>query len=163
MPHCLWDLSSLTRDWTCTPCIGSTESKSLDPQGSPNLPLLSLLLGFMSYLQRLLPYLSWFLKYSFINSFHKKFIKFWHCSKHCVRGWSFGAEQGKPWVQVLSSFAKVFGTFPNYLRDFIFLHLNISSIGNLTWYKLWGIYFFFPNWQPSQSWHHWLNNLSYLY
>ena len=26
MPHGMWDLNSLTRDQTCTPCIGSTES-----------------------------------------------------------------------------------------------------------------------------------------
>ena len=28
--------SSLTRDWTCVPCIGSVESKPLDCQGSPS-------------------------------------------------------------------------------------------------------------------------------
>ena len=27
--------SSMTRDWTCAPCIGSTESQPLDHQGSP--------------------------------------------------------------------------------------------------------------------------------
>ena len=26
VPHSMWDLSSLTRDLTHTPCIGSTES-----------------------------------------------------------------------------------------------------------------------------------------
>ena len=35
MPHGMWDLSSLTRDRTCTPCIGSAKSQPLDPQGSP--------------------------------------------------------------------------------------------------------------------------------
>ena len=29
-----WDLSSSTRDWTRTPCLGSTESEPLDHQGS---------------------------------------------------------------------------------------------------------------------------------
>ena len=33
--HSTWDLSFPTRDWTCSPCIGSTESLSLDHQGSP--------------------------------------------------------------------------------------------------------------------------------
>ena len=33
--HGMWNLSSPTRDWTCTPCIGSMESKSLEGQGSP--------------------------------------------------------------------------------------------------------------------------------
>ena len=28
-PHCMWDLSSLSRDWTCTPFSGST-----DPEGN---------------------------------------------------------------------------------------------------------------------------------
>ena len=27
-PYSMWDLSSPTRDWTCTPCIGSVEWKS---------------------------------------------------------------------------------------------------------------------------------------
>ena len=40
------------------PALAAQSLKSLDHQGSPNLPLLSLFLGFMSYLQRLLPYLS---------------------------------------------------------------------------------------------------------
>ena len=31
----MWDPSSLTRDQTLAPCIGSTESQSLDRQGSP--------------------------------------------------------------------------------------------------------------------------------
>ena len=30
-----WDLSSLTRDWTHTPCIGSVASLALDSQRSP--------------------------------------------------------------------------------------------------------------------------------
>ena len=30
-----WDRSSLTRDWTRTPCVGSSESSPLDRQGSP--------------------------------------------------------------------------------------------------------------------------------
>ena len=42
------------------------------------------------------------------------------------------------------------------------VHLNLSSIRNVIWCKLWGIYFF-PNWQPSQSQDHQLNNLSLLY
>ena len=33
--HGMWDLSSLTRDRTCAPCIGSAESQLLDHQGSP--------------------------------------------------------------------------------------------------------------------------------
>ena len=33
-PHGLWDLSSLTRDQTCTPCIGRVESYLLGCQGS---------------------------------------------------------------------------------------------------------------------------------
>ena len=36
MPHDMWDLSSLTRDQTCAPCIGSADSKPLDDQGSPS-------------------------------------------------------------------------------------------------------------------------------
>ena len=31
--HGVWDLSSLTRDGTCAPCSGSTESQPLDHQG----------------------------------------------------------------------------------------------------------------------------------
>ena len=34
----IWDHSSLTRDRSCAPCSGSTESQPLDRQGSP-LPL----------------------------------------------------------------------------------------------------------------------------
>ena len=33
--HGMWDLSSPTRDGTCTLCSGSTESQPLDLQGSP--------------------------------------------------------------------------------------------------------------------------------
>ena len=33
----MWDLSSLTKDETCTPCIGNAESKPLDHQGSPRI------------------------------------------------------------------------------------------------------------------------------
>ena len=35
--YCLgmWDLSSLTRDWTCALCVGSTELQPPDYQGSP--------------------------------------------------------------------------------------------------------------------------------
>ena len=36
-----WDLHSLTRDRTCTFCMGSTESQPLDHQGSPQLRSLS--------------------------------------------------------------------------------------------------------------------------
>lgn len=36
VPHCMWDLSSLTRDGTCTPCIGSKESSPWDCKRSPN-------------------------------------------------------------------------------------------------------------------------------
>ena len=35
MPPSMWDPSSLTRDQTYTPCIGSTESQPLDHQGIP--------------------------------------------------------------------------------------------------------------------------------
>ena len=37
-PHCVacGDLSSLIRDWTCVPGIGSLESEPLDHQGSPS-------------------------------------------------------------------------------------------------------------------------------
>ena len=35
VPHGMWDLTSLTRDWTYAPCIGSTEFSPLDRQGSP--------------------------------------------------------------------------------------------------------------------------------
>ena len=34
------DLSSLTRDQTQAPCIGSVESQPLDHQGSPDVSLL---------------------------------------------------------------------------------------------------------------------------
>ena len=34
MPHSMWDLSSLTKDPTCVPCIGTEESQPLDHQGS---------------------------------------------------------------------------------------------------------------------------------
>ena len=34
-PQGMWDLISLTRDRTCAPCTGSTESYPLDCQGSP--------------------------------------------------------------------------------------------------------------------------------
>ena len=34
-PRGTQDLSSLTRDGTCTPCSGSMESQPLDCQGSP--------------------------------------------------------------------------------------------------------------------------------
>ena len=34
-PPCMWYHSSLTRDWTCAPCSGSTESYPLACQGSP--------------------------------------------------------------------------------------------------------------------------------
>ena len=34
-PHGMWDPNPPTRDWTCAPCIGSTESQPLDLQGSP--------------------------------------------------------------------------------------------------------------------------------
>ena len=33
--HSMWDLSSLTRDWTRAPCTGSAESEPLDRPGSP--------------------------------------------------------------------------------------------------------------------------------
>ena len=33
----MWDPCSLSRDQTCTPCIGSTESQPLGHQGSPIL------------------------------------------------------------------------------------------------------------------------------
>ena len=33
--HAMWDLSSLTRDWTCIPFTGSMESQPLDHQGIP--------------------------------------------------------------------------------------------------------------------------------
>ena len=33
--HSMWDLSSLTRDQTCTLCIRGTKSQPLDCQGSP--------------------------------------------------------------------------------------------------------------------------------
>ena len=33
--HGIWKLSSLTRDWIHSPCIGSAESEPLDCQGSP--------------------------------------------------------------------------------------------------------------------------------
>ena len=35
MLHSMWDLSSPTRDQSCVPCIGSTQSQPLDCQGSP--------------------------------------------------------------------------------------------------------------------------------
>ena len=35
VPRSMWDLSSLTRDQTRAPCIGSAESSPLDHQGSP--------------------------------------------------------------------------------------------------------------------------------
>ena len=35
MLHDMWDLSSLTGDWTCSPWSGSMKSESLDHQGSP--------------------------------------------------------------------------------------------------------------------------------
>ena len=35
----MWDLSSLSRGWTCAPCIGSMDSWPLDHQGSPWDPL----------------------------------------------------------------------------------------------------------------------------
>ena len=38
-PHGLRNLSSLTRDRTCAPCSGSTESKPLDFQGSLRMVL----------------------------------------------------------------------------------------------------------------------------
>ena len=34
-PHSLWDLPSPTRDGTCIPCRGSTESQPLDRKGIP--------------------------------------------------------------------------------------------------------------------------------
>ena len=37
-----WDLSSLTRDWTRAPCIGSMESKPLGHQGSPKTLLVTM-------------------------------------------------------------------------------------------------------------------------
>lgn len=96
------------------------------------------------------PYLSWFFKYSFINSFHKKFIKFWYCSKHCFRGWvsvlNKANHEYRFWALLLRSLA-LFLTSP--VISFFYI-LHISSIGNLTWYKLWGSTFF-PNWQPIQS------------
>ena len=39
VPHGLWDLSSLTRDWTYALCSGSAESKPLDHQEVPSLSL----------------------------------------------------------------------------------------------------------------------------
>jgi len=33
----MWDLNSPTREQTHVPCIGSTESLSLDHQGSPSV------------------------------------------------------------------------------------------------------------------------------
>ena len=33
--HSMWDLSSLTRDWTCILCIGGVASQPLDSQGKP--------------------------------------------------------------------------------------------------------------------------------
>ena len=35
LPQGMWDLSSLTRDWTQVPCIGTVESLPLGCQGSP--------------------------------------------------------------------------------------------------------------------------------
>ena len=34
-PHSMWDLSSLTRDWTCTPCIERQSLNHCTYQGSP--------------------------------------------------------------------------------------------------------------------------------
>ena len=34
----MWDLSSLTRDWTFATCTGITKSQPLDHQGSPTVP-----------------------------------------------------------------------------------------------------------------------------
>ena len=36
MPQSMWDLGSLTRDWTPTPCSGSMQSQPLNYQGSPH-------------------------------------------------------------------------------------------------------------------------------
>ena len=40
-PCSMWDLSSPTRDQTCTPCSGSYESYPLHHQGSPRAVLYS--------------------------------------------------------------------------------------------------------------------------
>ena len=42
----IWDHSSPTRDWTLTPCSGSTESYPLDSQGTPWSPPLDPQLSF---------------------------------------------------------------------------------------------------------------------
>ena len=36
IPQSMWDLGSLTRDWTPTPCSGSVQSQPLNYQGSPH-------------------------------------------------------------------------------------------------------------------------------
>ena len=36
MPQSMWDLGSLTRDWTPTPCSRSVQSQPLNYQGSPH-------------------------------------------------------------------------------------------------------------------------------
>lgn len=38
----MWDLNSLTKDWTHTPCSGTVESRSLDLQGSPNVHVINI-------------------------------------------------------------------------------------------------------------------------
>ena len=35
LPHSTWDLTSLTRVWTCVPCLARWTLKPLDYQGSP--------------------------------------------------------------------------------------------------------------------------------
>ena len=57
----MWDLSSLTRDRTCMPCIGSMQSSPLDYVGSPSFRVLSLeavITAVVEFLLgRLMPYL----------------------------------------------------------------------------------------------------------
>lgn len=42
-PRSVWDLSSMTREGTCTPCSGSAESLPLDSQGSSSITFLKTL------------------------------------------------------------------------------------------------------------------------
>ena len=65
----MWNLGSLTRNWTCDPCIGNTKSYRLDHQGSPQNHFLCLnKMQFPCFIP------------SFTENTHLIFIAYWNIS-----------------------------------------------------------------------------------
>ena len=81
MPHGMWDLSSLTRDWTRATCSGSLESKPLDCQGSslwPTIHYLFTVFPHSSPFWILYFYNSLFTHLVFLNQFLSIHLDVWY-------------------------------------------------------------------------------------